>query len=67
MTKRATSGPLGTFCHHVVTKCAGVTKRAGGASNLTFCHLSDKACRNKARTLAFVFLDFLHGGVRRSA
>ena len=35
VTKRAASGPFGTFCHHVVTKCAGVTKRAGCASNLT--------------------------------
>ena len=34
VTKRAASGPLGTFCHHVVTKHAGVTKRAGSASNL---------------------------------
>ena len=35
MTKRAVSGPFGTFCHHVVTKRAGsasVTKRAGSAS-----------------------------------
>ena len=36
VTKRAASGPFGTFCHHVVTiKRAGVTKRAGCASNLT--------------------------------
>ena len=35
MTKRAASGPFGTFCHHVVTKHAAVTKRAGSASNLT--------------------------------
>ena len=35
MTKCAASGPLGTFCHHVVTKHAGVTKRAGCASNFT--------------------------------
>ena len=28
VTKRAASGPFGTFCHHVVTKRAGVTKRA---------------------------------------
>ena len=35
VTKRAASGPFGTFCHHVVTKSAGVTKRAGCASNLT--------------------------------
>ena len=35
VTKRAASGPFGTFCHHVVTKRAGVTKRACSASNLT--------------------------------
>ena len=42
VTKRAASGPFGTFCHHVVSnkflfkpKRAGVTKRAGCASNLT--------------------------------
>ena len=35
MTKRAASGPFGTFCHHVVTKRAGETKRAGSASNVT--------------------------------
>ena len=29
VTKRAASGPFGTFCHHIVTK------RAGSASNLT--------------------------------
>ena len=29
VTKRAESGPFGTFCHHVVTKRARVTKRAG--------------------------------------
>ena len=29
VTKRAESGPFGTFCHHVVTKRAGVTKHAG--------------------------------------
>ena len=34
VTKRAASGPFGTFCHHVVTKRAAVTKRAGSASNL---------------------------------
>ena len=34
MTKRAASGPFGTFCHHVVTKRAAVTKRAGCASDL---------------------------------
>ena len=34
-TKRAASGPFGTFCHHVVTKRAGVTERVGCASNLT--------------------------------
>ena len=34
VTKRAASGPFGTFCHHVVTKRVGVTKRAGCASNL---------------------------------
>ena len=34
-TKRAASGPFGTFCHHVVTKRTGVAKRAGSASNLT--------------------------------
>ena len=34
VTKCAASGPFGTFCHHVVTKCAAVTKRAGSASNL---------------------------------
>ena len=34
MIKRAASGPFGTFCHHVVTKRAGVTKRA--ATNV-FC------------------------------
>ena len=35
VTKHAASGPFGTFCHHVVTKCAGVTKRAGSALNWT--------------------------------
>ena len=35
VTKRAASGPFGTFCDHVVTKRATVTKRAGSASNLT--------------------------------
>ena len=35
MTKRAASGPFGTFCHNVVTKRAGVSKRAGCAPNLT--------------------------------
>ena len=35
MTEHAASGPFGTFCHHVVTKHAGVTKCAGCASNLT--------------------------------
>ena len=35
VTKRAASGPFGTFCHHTVTKRARVTKRAGSASNLT--------------------------------
>ena len=34
VTKHAASGPFSTFCHHVVTKCAAVTKRAGSASNL---------------------------------
>ena len=34
MTKRAASGPFGTFCHHVVTKCAAVTNCAGSASTL---------------------------------
>ena len=34
VTKRAANGPVGTFCHHVVTKRAAVTKRAGSASNL---------------------------------
>ena len=34
MTKRAASGPFGTFSYHVVTKRAAVTKRAGCASNL---------------------------------
>ena len=34
VTKRAASGPFGTFCHHVVTNRAAVTKRAGSASNL---------------------------------
>ena len=32
VTKRAASGHFGTFCHHVVTKRAGVTKRVGSAS-----------------------------------
>ena len=40
LTKRAASGPFGTFCHHVVTERAGVTKRAGCAPNFT-----DKTCR----------------------
>ena len=31
----AASGPFGTFCHHAVTKRAGMTKRAGSPSNLT--------------------------------
>ena len=35
VTKRAASGPFGTFCHHLVTRRAKVTKRAGCASNLT--------------------------------
>ena len=35
VTNRAASGPFGTFCHHVVRKRAGVTKREGSASNLT--------------------------------
>ena len=35
VTKRAASGPFGTFCHHVVTQRAGGTKRAGSASNFT--------------------------------
>ena len=35
VTKRAVSGPFSTFCYHVVTKCAGGTKRTGSASNLT--------------------------------
>ena len=35
VTKRAASGPFGMICHHVVTKRAGVKKRAGCASNLT--------------------------------
>ena len=35
VTKRAASAPFGTFCHRVVTKHAGVTKRVGCASNLT--------------------------------
>ena len=35
VTKRAASGPFGTYCHHLVTKRAGLTKRAGCASNLT--------------------------------
>ena len=34
MIKRAASGPFGTFCYHVVTKLAEMTKRAGTASNL---------------------------------
>ena len=35
MTKRAASGPLRMFCHHVVTKRARVAKRAGCATDLT--------------------------------
>ena len=35
MTKHAASGPFSTFCHYVVTKCAGVTKRAGSAFVVT--------------------------------
>ena len=35
VTKCAASGPFGTFCHHVVTNRAEVTKRAGSALNLT--------------------------------
>ena len=35
VTKRAASGPFGTFGHHVVTKRATMTKRAGSASDLT--------------------------------
>ena len=34
-TKRAPSEPVGTSYHHVVTKCAGVTKRACRPLNLT--------------------------------
>ena len=35
MTKRATNGPFGTFCHPAVTKRVGLTNCAGSASNLT--------------------------------
>jgi len=35
VTKYAASGTFGMFCHHVVTKRAGVTKCTGSASNLT--------------------------------
>ena len=35
VTKRAASGPFGTFFHPVVTKRASVTKRAGSALNST--------------------------------
>ena len=31
VTKRAASEPFGTICHHVLTKRAGVTKRACSA------------------------------------
>ena len=41
VTKRAASGPFGTFCHHVVTK------RAGCASNLTRFVTLVKTCRNR--------------------
>ena len=35
VTKRAASGPFGTFCYHVVAKSARVTKHAGSALDLT--------------------------------
>ena len=47
VTKRAASGPFGTFCHHVVTKRSGETKRAGSASNLTRFVTLVKTCRNR--------------------
>ena len=54
VTKRAASGPFGTFCHHVVTKRkhAAVTKRAGSASDLIHktCR-SNKTCHNGVRGL----------------
>ena len=55
MTKRAASGPFGTSCHHVLTKRAGVTKRAGCASNLTqFVTLVTKCAAVTKRTATTV-------------
>ena len=55
VTKRAASGPFGTFCHHVVIKRAGVTKRAGCTSNLTqFVTLVTKCAAVTKRTATTV-------------
>ena len=57
MTKRAASGPFGTFCHHVVTKRATVTKRAGSASNLIrFVTLMTKRAGSASNLIRFVTL-----------
>ena len=51
-TNRTASETVGTFCHHMMM--TRVTKRAGSASTLTFCHLGDiiyrgdRRCRNAA-------------------
>ena len=57
-TNRTASETVGTFCHHVMMTRAGVTKRAGSASTLTFCHLGDIICRGerRCRNASFLYL-----------